>query len=257
MVTAFFLFVVVAGCKTAFEPELAGKLGKKELRVGVEPNFPPLIFKKDGKIVGIEADLAKELSDILGVRIVFVETEWSKLIPTLNNGQIDIIMSGMTNTKERAEQVKFIEPYIRVGQMALIRTSDVSKFPNAEIIKKCRVIFAALKGTTGEIFVKNECPNAFYIPYESIQFALNALKNKRVDILIADAPVIWDVSNAELTPVCEPLTEEYLAWAVSKNNPELADVLNQALKILKDNGTVHKIERKWIPEMIMENIYEK
>lgn len=261
-VTLFFAILLslsIMGCRTAFNPELASKLGKKELKVGVETEFPPVIFKdkENGKVVGLEADLAEELGKILGVKIVFVQTEWTKLIPELKAGRIDVIMSGMTVTKERAEEVKFIEPYIRVGQLALVRTVDVSKFSNAEVIKKSRVLFGAINGTTGELFIKANCPNAVYSPYDAVPSALRDLEMRKIDVFICDSPTIWSISNVKLTPICEPLTEEYLAWAVNKENQNLADVLNQALKSMKDDGILRKLEHKWIPEFIMESIYEK
>src|SRR5882757_559527 len=71
------------------------------LRVGITPNLPPLAFKQNGKIVGIEADFAQQLGKELGREVKFVVLDWSDQIPDLLDGKIDIIMSGMTITKTR------------------------------------------------------------------------------------------------------------------------------------------------------------
>ena len=69
------------------------------LRVGVAPLYPPLIFKRDNKITGMETDFAFLLGKALNSDIVFVEFPRTELISALTGGKIDIVMSGMTATK--------------------------------------------------------------------------------------------------------------------------------------------------------------
>src|SRR6266705_668353 len=91
------------------------------LRVGITPNLPPLAFEQIGKIVGIEADFAQQLVKELGREVKFIELDWEKQIPALLDGKTDIVMSGMTVTKTRQFRVNFCRPYLRSGQMALVR----------------------------------------------------------------------------------------------------------------------------------------
>jgi ABC-type amino acid transport substrate-binding protein len=94
------------------------------LRVGLTPNYPPVVFKEQGTITGLEADIARGVGEELGRPIAFVELAWEDLIPALEGGRIDVIMSGMFVTPVRQHRVRFVKPYLRIGQMAIIRKSD-------------------------------------------------------------------------------------------------------------------------------------
>ena len=94
------------------------------LRVGVSETAPPLIFLQNDEPAGIEADLARQLAEALGRKIQFVSIYWPNLIHELRDGRIDIIMAGMSVTDQRKRRVAFAEPYLVVGQKAMIRAKD-------------------------------------------------------------------------------------------------------------------------------------
>ena len=71
------------------------------MRVGVSPDYPPMVFKQNDRITGAEADLALRLGNALGSPVEFVEMGWDQLIASLMEGKIDIIMSGMTITEAK------------------------------------------------------------------------------------------------------------------------------------------------------------
>ena len=98
------------------------------LRAGVAANAQPLVYRQGDKIVGLEADLARELAKDLGKSVQFVEYEWDGLIPALMANKIDIIMSGMSITGPRQFRIAFTIPYFKSGLMALIRREDAARF---------------------------------------------------------------------------------------------------------------------------------
>lgn len=100
------------------------------LRIGITPNTPPIIYKDKNDIVGVEADLARKLAAELGKSPKFISLKWEDQIPALLDGRTDIIMSGMTITELRSMRINFSQPYLKIGQMALIRLEDVSKYRN-------------------------------------------------------------------------------------------------------------------------------
>ena len=91
------------------------------LLVGVTPDAPPLIYTQGDRVVGLEAELARALAKTMGKSVRFVKLEWSDLIPALLENRIDIIMSGMSMTEMRLVRIAFSTPYLRAGQMALVR----------------------------------------------------------------------------------------------------------------------------------------
>ncbi|MFQ5642553.1 MAG: ABC transporter substrate-binding protein, partial [Thiogranum sp.] len=130
------------------------------LRIGTSAGYPPLTFNADGKLQGLEIDLGAAVGQQLNTKTRFVELAADKLIPALNEGRIDVIMSGMSVTDTRSKQVLFTEPYMRIGQMALIRSADLVQWarPTALFIKGARVGVKA--GTTGEAFARADLPDA-------------------------------------------------------------------------------------------------
>ena len=94
------------------------------LRVGTAPNYPPISFKQQGRLTGLEVDCARGVAVELGRRVELIELDWEALIPALESGKIDVIMSGMSITAARASRVQFVSYYLRVGQMAIFRKAD-------------------------------------------------------------------------------------------------------------------------------------
>ena len=87
------LLLLLAGCGGSnLKP-----VGGDSLLVGVCPNYPPIIFSKDGKITGLEGDMALALGRELHKSVEFIAMDWEELIPALISGRVDVIMSGASN----------------------------------------------------------------------------------------------------------------------------------------------------------------
>src|SRR5262245_47052573 len=89
-------------------------MSQPALRVGIAPDYPPIVFKQQGRLTGLEVDCARGLEAELGRHVELVELDWDALIPALESGQIDVIMSGMSITEARARRVRFVSRYLRV-----------------------------------------------------------------------------------------------------------------------------------------------
>lgn len=226
------------------------------LRIGTTANYAPIIFKADGTFQGVEADLARAIGEILKVKTRIVEIPAEQLIAALNDNKIDVIMSGMSVTKERRKLVLFTKPYMEIGQMALIRTADRAQWsrPDALLAKDTRI--GVEEGTTGETFAREKLPAAIITSFTTIDEGIDALLAKDIDIFVHDAPTIWRLSEntgmekTGLTGLYRPLTNEYLAWAVRLQDKDLANALNQSIDIIKSNGTLGRIMGKWIPVQV-------
>ena len=105
--------------------EAASEQGAPPLRVGITPDFPPLVFKQGDQVAGIEVELARMLGEELGRPVKFVEVKWDEQIPALLEGKTDIIMSSMTVTRERQVRIAFAEPFMKSGLVAAVRHEDV------------------------------------------------------------------------------------------------------------------------------------
>ena len=220
------------------------------LRVGVTPNFPPLIYKEAGKLVGVEVDFAKLLGEELGRTIQLVEVSWEDQIPALTEGRTDIIMSSMSNTRARQVRVAFARPYLTIGQTVLVRREDANKYLLGFPVRPEGTI-GVLKATTGDFLVQQEFPRNKRKDYRTPEDAAKALLKKKVDLFISDSPVVlWlaGLYEAEgLVPVQINLSEEHLAWAVRKSDAALLESVNTALEKFQKDGRAAALVKRWIP----------
>ncbi len=243
--------VLAAGCASQKNPAIAKMLDRKEIKVGLESNFKPLVFKEGKSLKGMEPDLMAKIGNITGAKMTVTEMAWNDLIPALEAGKIDIIMSGMTITEERKKKVNFSYPYIKVGQMAIMRTASIKDFSSADKVMTTNKKVGFIKGTTGDFFVNAKCAKAEKVPLAKTSDGIKALADGKIDVFIIDAPVVWEMSNPKLTPLLEPLTEEYLAWAVRKNDKALLDTMNKCLEQMKKDGSLDSIEKRWVPQLLL------
>ncbi len=245
VVAGFACTLLGAGCATVEAPS------GNALRVGVTANFPPLIYKEKGQIKGMEADLAQRLADALGRDLYFVEVPWKDQIGALEEGRTDIIMSSMSVTTMRAQRVLFSEPYLRVGQMALVRREDAGKYRNPLILVNTDAKVGIAEGTTADLFVRDKMRRAKRVSITDSEDAVQALKRKKIDIYIADAPIIWWLASRHeddgVKGLFEPLTRESLSWGVARSNRALLDEVNALLAEWRADGSLDQSMSLWIP----------
>ncbi len=108
----------------------------------------------------------------------------------------------------------------------------------------------AVNNTTGDIFIRSRFPDTRKIFYDSLDDGVRALMGKKVDVLVYDAPaVMLAAAKFEnwLSPIPKMFTNEYLAWAVRKDNPELLREVNAYIAQLKSKGQLQDMVNRWIP----------
>ena len=255
LMSGFMILCFVFGCAAIVSEEVVSQPSipeKEVLRVGVTPTAPPLIYHQDGRILGLETELASALAKSLGEVAQAVVLGWNDLIPALLENRVDIIMSGMSITKIREARINFTSPYLKAGQMALVRSEDLSDYPSATSVKKTQSRVGFIKGTTGDFLVQREFQlTSRKVSFPSPKKGVQALAEGRIDILIHDAPVIWWIAakkDAEgLAPLSFLLNEEYLAWGIRKDDDKLLKSANTLLENWKNDGRLNRVIKRWIP----------
>jgi len=222
--------------------------GGEPLRVGVSPVFPPMVFKQGKELVGVEVDLARALGEHLGRKVVFVELPWTDQLEALNDKRTDIIMSSMSITTARKFVVNFAQPYLLVGQMALVRREDRNKFALGFPLSPEGTL-GVLKGTTGEFLVQRDFPKAKRKIFNSSSEAVQALIKKRADLFISDSTLVWYLAGMHgtdgLSVVPIVLSEEQLAWAMRKTDDALLASVNAFVTKARQEGAFSKVFRRW------------
>ena len=223
------------------------------LRVGIAPNYPPLAFKENGQLQGIEVDFATRLGTALGRQVVLVEVPWDQLTKALlEDKTIDVVMSGTSITEKRKEKVDFADPYLQVGQMVLIRDADYPQLRNARALDKPSVRVGFTGNTTSEHYAREHLKHAKLEAFPDTDAGVAALRDNRIDAFVSDAPAVWRVAGGltsketQLRGLYTPLTHEQLAWAVRKGDDQLRAQLNAVLKQWKKDGTLNDVLDDWI-----------
>jgi ABC-type amino acid transport substrate-binding protein len=254
LIERFVLLALIAvaftGCATTTDSPPAQEVKSNALRVGVSPDYPPMAFKLNDRITGAEADLALRLGNAMGSPVEFVELGWDQLIPSLMEGKIDIIMSGMTITEARKVRINFTDPYFKSGLATLMRAEDAWEYNSLQKIRDTISRVGVVRNTTGEAYVRAHLLNAAnIIPLGKANDAALALKNRRIDLFVNDAPsIVWLVSENEgLKGFWEALNEEYLGWGVNRDNSKLLTQVNFVLRNWKKDGTLKEVLSKWLP----------
>jgi len=220
------------------------------LRVAVPYDSPPYGFRRDGKLVGLEIEFATELAASLGRPLDLLPVSWTDVIPTLLAGQTDLAMAGLTITPAREVRIAFSDPYLRSGLLALMRRDDAARYPTPQSVLNSGDAIGVVSGTTGERFVREHTRIASPLVYPSAAGAITELGQRRVALVVHDAPVvIWFVSGdeANLAALLKPLDEEQYGWGIRRGDDDLRTAVNATLARWRTDGTREHILDHWVP----------
>ncbi|MFC5560207.1 transporter substrate-binding domain-containing protein [Ureibacillus thermophilus] len=256
------LTIVLAACNNneSTEKETANDESKsvidaiKErgvLRVAVFSDKPPFGYVNEkGENQGYDIVLAKRIAkDLLGdeSKIEYVITEPQARVDLLKSDKVDIVLANFTVTKERAEQVDFVLPYMKVAIGVVSPKS--APISSVEELKGKKLIVP--KGTTAETFFMKNHPDVELVKYDQINEAFEALKDGRGDALAQDNALLfsWANENPDFTVALTTLGElDYIAPAVKKGNTELLDWLNAEMeKLYEENFFTNAYEETLKP----------
>lgn len=243
------VLVLLAGCVTQAEPR------GEPLRVGVMADYPPIIFRDDsGELAGLEVDFAHQLGEDLNRPVSFREYSLAGLFAALEQGEIDIIMSGISITPQRQQHYLFSLPYTTIGQMAVVRLEDAAKLSAPGVLLRSDFRVGYKTGTTGEALVMEKTDNG--VGFASNAEAMSALISGQVDAFVHDAPTVWNLANnpkyrSGLLGLYKPLTSEQLAWVMAPENRLLKEQVDASLKAWMNNGELMRLKHKWIPVKIL------
>lgn len=222
--------------------------GKKIVKIGSETTFPPFEFQdeKTQEYVGFDIDLAKAVFTKAGYEPQIVSTPFDGLIPAIDAGVIDAIVSGMQITEERSKKILFSKPYYESGQNILIR-ADNTTIKNWNDLEGKKI--GVQIGTTGSAEAK-KVPNAIIREFNNTSEANLELKSGGIDAVVNSVPVnAYYLKNGGGSKDAKMIGDVHRALfcgiAVKKNNTELVDKVNKALDEIKQNGEYDKIYEKW------------
>ena len=208
-----------------------------QLRVGTESAYAPFEFTDNGTLTGFDIDLMNAVGEAMGAEVEWVQMSFDGLIPALLTSQLDMAIASFTVTEERAKRINFSDPYYRSGVTFVIRESDKDKYTSAESLKGQRI--CAQLGSVSAMKAETFSPGNV-ATFNDAYASYLELKSGGCEAVLNDRPVnLFFMASMDA---------EDMAMVVPKNNPELLQKVNAALKTIRDNGTYQKIYDKWFKQ---------
>jgi len=204
---------------------------------------------KDGEIIGFEPDLARLIAAGLGVPLKLTPMSFSELLPALETGKIDMILSNMTMTPRRNLKVAFVGPYFISGKAFLTKEKTIANAKNAAEINSPDTRLVALKGSTSQFFADKLLSKTQLTTAASYDEAVKMVIDDKVHALVADYPIcvvsLLRYPDAELLSLITPLTYEPIGIALPGNDPLLINWLENFLDSLEGSGRIEILEERW------------
>jgi len=224
-----------------------------ELIVGTMGNMPPLnMTSKDGEIFGLEPDLAGMLADAMSVKVRFVTKPFNKLLPALQNGEVDMVMSGMTITPARNLKVAFVGPYFISGKAFLTKVKNIAYADEAGDVNNPNTKIVALKDSTSQAFAEKFLDKTTLFTVGTYDEAVDMVLKDKVQAMIADYPIcvvsVFRYPDAGLLSVVTQLTYEPIGIAMPPNDPLLINWTQNTLNNIEGSGQLDELKLKWFAE---------
>ena len=243
--------LLVTACSGAAAPSGTSATPAKTLTIGMELAYPPFETKDAaGQATGVSVDFIKDFGAAYGYDVVIENTAWDGLIPSLQTGKVDAVISSMTITQERSKQVTFSDPYA-VAQLALLVNAS-SGVGVAEDLNQAGKSIAVKTGSTGDVWATKNLPNTTVIRLADESACVTEVVQGKADAFIYDQLTIYrnqqanpDTTEAVFIPFQDP---EYWGVAVKLGNTELVGQLNAFIATSKTDGEFDKLTNTYLAE---------
>ena len=229
----------------------------KEIKVGTDPTWPPYQLRDNvtGEIVGFEVDLANACAEKLGFTIQWNDVGFDNIILSVENGQLDMGVSGFSVTPERLDVVSFTLPHSTTeGQVVMLQSTmdakQITTVHSLEDFKTLGITVGVQSGNVEQTELQDAGVDIRTWSDSASPFQDMVSTNPSVQAVYAETPITttWIAQfQAEGKPVGVVYTHPYypVAFLTAKGSNTLLDKMNAALAELIYDGTVYQLKAKW------------
>lgn len=207
-----------------------------QLVMVTEAGFAPYEYYENGKIVGVDVDIANEIAKELGKELVIKDVAFDSIINEVKTGKSDFGAAGISYSEERAKQVDFSINYSISKQIVMVKENSNITHLNEIANKK----IAVQLGSIADTYVTSNYKNASIVREKKYLAAIQDLKDDKVDCVIMDELPAKEflLNNSGLKILDGSLIQDSYGMIVRKGNQELLDAINKVLERLMDDGTI-------------------
>jgi polar amino acid transport system substrate-binding protein len=236
---------LAAATATARAESTLDEIKKKGVIVaGSSAEYPPFEFVADGKLIGYDVDMADEIAKRMGAKVQWEKIDFKGIVAALTAKRVDVLITALTYTPERAARIAFSDPYFDAGIGALLPKDSAVQKADDLTGKKVGVQL----GSSGERYVRETLGSKVgqLMTYDSIVLAINDLKNGRVEAVVNPLPVLrYAVRNDTGFKQTAVWDSRVVGINTRLEDKELLAEINKHLADLKKEGFLAKNEAKW------------
>lgn len=246
---AILLLAVLVACGSEDGENQSGDSeGKETLSVKTESGFMPFSYLNKGEVVGFDIDLLDAVLSEAGYAYELENVGWDAMLLSVEEGEADLAIAGITMNEERKESYDFSDPYFESTHKVVFREGE--DITSGEDIKGIKV--GVQSGTTGAEAVEKilGTNHEDISKYESNTLALTALQSGDVDAVVTDNVVADEYvannpeANVEMITDPETFESEFYGMMFPKDT-EIKEDIDNALAEVIDNGTYAEIYQEW------------
>ena len=246
LVVAVTVILLVAVWRHNQLPGLERAFPAGEIVFGVDGSFPPFAFVEDGKLRGLDIDLAEALAAEIGLPARYVNLSFYGLYDALKTGQVDVLVAALLVDAARMDDVRYSEPYFDNG---LVLVSAVGRGQiELSDLSGLSIAYEYASGADSQIRLWEEAGQILErLPYELPSHALDAVRMGQADAALVDAVTlrIYARENAEWEFRRESVTHEPYAMAVRRDREAAWKLVDNALGALKERRELVRIVHEW------------
>jgi polar amino acid transport system substrate-binding protein len=219
-----------------------------EIRVGVNPNFPPMSsYGKTNQLEGFDIDIGEKIAVALGVKVKFVSTETAQRVPFLVSDKIDISLGALTRSVARSKLIDYTVP-LHTEAMASLTTDKVAATKWTDF-NDPKYTLANMRGNWSVDFLKEKLPNAKVALVDTIADTVRSVAQGRADVIIENIDFFMghtkNYPDVKWKVIPDTIFVGQCGIGVSKGNYSLRDTLNIVLYDLHSSNTVNDTWEKW------------
>jgi polar amino acid transport system substrate-binding protein len=219
------------------------------LRVGMDTFVPWAMPDKNGELIGFEIDVATRLAADMGVKVEFVPTKWSGIIPALLTGKFDVIIGGMGIVPSRNLKINFTQPYDHSGMSMVASKKLADGFASLADFNRPEVVLAVKLGSTSVMAAKKHMPQATLRQFDGEAQIYQEVINGRAHAAVASAPMpaFQAIENSDklFLPLEGTFTKEPIGFAVRKGDIDTLNFFNNWIQYVAAEGWLAERKHYW------------
>ena len=228
------------------------------IKVGMDVFVPWAMKDKKGELIGFEIDMAKKFAEDMGVKVEFVPTKWSGIIPALITGKFDVLIGGMTITTQRNLKINFTRPYYYTEQGLMAHKKKAASFKVSDF-NSPDVTIAARLGSTAAVAAKQRFPKAKLRLFDDEPAAVQELRNGNVHAMVSAQPLPSSTAIEYPDTIMvydEVMMLEAIGIGVRKSDNDTLNLINNWIEINRNNGWIQGRYAYWFKSQDWKSLIE-